>query len=136
MKKFVLAVISLFVAVMANAITLFPHFVDVAGDYKEGTTEKFTNLGIPTKAWRVAPKYYKTVAEADAFLQDTLPFSSYTIDKEEQTLPDGTVMIKYIASLADGVFGHDPLNEGKMSVLYLIQTPGEPLYVGIEEDDN
>ena len=135
MKKIVFALLSLFVFMNCHAITLFPHFVDVAGDYKDGTTLKFSELNIPTQHWNVNPYSYKTISEADEFLKDTLPFSSYTIGKEEQTLPDGTKIIKYTASLADGIFGTDETMIGKWSSLYLIQTPDEPLYVGIYEDE-
>lgn len=135
MKKLVFIFSFLLLTVSAHAITLFPHFVDIAGDYKEGTGPKFQELNIPTKQWRENPSFYKTVSEADEFLQETLPFSSYEIGKDVKTLPDGTVIIKYSASLADGIFGKDETMEGKWSHLYLLQTPGEPLYVGIYEDN-
>lgn len=121
-------------AINSNAITLFPHFVDIAGNYKEGTAPKFLELNIPTKEWTVDPAFYKNIMEADEFLQETLPFSSYKIDKDTQTLQDGTIIIKYSASLADGTFGTDETMAGKWSSLYLIQSPNEPLYVGIYED--
>lgn len=113
----------------AHAISLFPHFVDVAGDYKTGTTEKFTKLNIPTTLWQVSPFFYKTLKNADSFLKDTLPFSNYTILKEEKKLDDGTEIVIYSTSLeADGLY------KDKWSKLILVQTPGEPLYVGLCED--
>lgn len=135
MKKLFFLLVSLFVAISSHAITLFPHFVDIAGNYKEGSDLKFTELNIPVKQWNVNPSFYKTISEAEEFLQDTLPFSTYSIGKDTQTLPDGTIIIKYSASLADGIFGPDETMAGKWSYLYLIQTPGEPLYVGIYEDE-
>lgn len=113
----------------ANAITLFPHFVDVAGDFKDGTTDKFVALNIPTSAWRVSPSFYSSLKAADDFLKDTLPFSSYAIESERHTLPDGTEVVIYTSSLeADGLY------KDKWSVLILVQSPGEPLYVGLYED--
>ncbi|MCH5215018.1 MAG: hypothetical protein J1E97_07470 [Muribaculaceae bacterium] len=114
---------------------MFPHFVDVVGNYKDGTDAKFTELNIPVKHWAVAPPFYNSLSEAEAFLQDTLPFSNYEIGKETETQPDGTIIIKYSASLADGIFGTDESMKGKWSYLYLIQSPDGPLYVGIYEDE-
>lgn len=114
---------------IANAITLFPHFVDVAGDYESGTTDKFVELGIPTIHWKESPFFYSNIKDADAFLMDTLPFSSYTIEKETRTLEDGTEIVCYTSSLeADGLY------KDKWSKLYLVQSPDGPLYVGICED--
>lgn len=135
MKKIVFTLLSLFLTVSSHAFSLFPHFVDIAGDYQDGTNPKFSELNIPTKHWRVSPSFYKTVSEADEFLTETLPFSNYKIGKETQTLPDGTIIVKYSASLADGILGTDETLAGKGSYLYLIQTPEEPLYIGIYEDE-
>ena len=135
MKKLIFTLMTLFLTLSCHAISLFPHFVDVAGDYKEGTILKFEELNIPTKHWNVNPYFYKTISEAEEFLQETLPFSTYTIGKDTQTLPDGTIIIKYSASLADGVFGADETMAGKWSHLYLVQTPDEPLYVGSYDDE-
>lgn len=121
--------------VNCNAISLFPHFVDVAGNYKEGSGPIFLELNIPTKNWNVNPSSYKTIKEADDFLQETLPFSSYKIEKESHTLADGTIIIKYSASLADGIFGTDETMVGKNSYLYLVQTPDETLYIGCYDDE-
>lgn len=120
--------------ISSHAVSLFPHFVDVAGDYQDGTNVKFTELNIPTKHWRVSPAFYSTISGADEFLNETLPFSNYKIDKDAKTLPDGTKIIKYSSSLADGVLGTDETKVGKWSCLYLVQSPDEPLYVGIYED--
>lgn len=135
MKKFLFLILALSFALSSQAITLFPHFVDIAGNYNEGTGPKFLELNIPTSQWNVNPSSYKTIAQAEEFLQETLPFSSYKIEKDTQTLPDGTIIIKYSSSLADGVFGTDESKVGKWSYLYLIQSPNEPLYVGIYDDE-
>lgn len=64
------------------------------------------------------------------FLDDTLPTSNYSILKDKKRLDDGTEILTYTTSLeADG------LNKDKYSILYLVQTPDEPLYVGLYEDD-
>lgn len=136
MKKIIFTLLSLFLAISCQAISLFPHFVDVAGNYKEGTTLKFEELNIPTKLWNVNPYFYKTISEADDFLKDTLPFSNYKIEKDTQTLPDGTIIIKYSSSLAEGPLGTDESNLGKFSILYLVQSPEDSLYVGLYEDEH
>lgn len=129
MKKAILIFLLIFSFSSAYSITLFPHFVDVAGDFTDGTTEKFVNLNLPTTAWRVSPSFYKTLKDADSFLKDTLPFSNYPIEKETKKLDDGTEIVIYTSSLeADGLY------KDKWSKLYLVQTPDEPLYVGLYED--
>lgn len=113
----------------ANAITLFPHFVDLAGDFNQGTAEKFIELNIPIGYWTNSSHFFKNIKSADSFLEDTLPFSNYEIKKETETLDDGTEIIKYTSSLLS-----DGINEEKLSKLILIQTPGEPLFIGLYED--
>lgn len=134
MKKFSFVLLGLCVTISCQALSLFPHFVDIAGDYQDGTGPKFLQLNIPTKHWKENPYFYKTISEADEFLKETLPFSNYNIDMDTQTLPDGTKIIKYSASLAEGILGTDETMVGKGSYLYLIQSPDEPLYIGIYED--
>lgn len=129
MKKAILIFLIAFGFSTAQAITLFPHFVDVAGDFTDGATEKFTDLNISTIAWRVSPSFYKTLKDADSFLMDTLPFSNYPIEKETKKLDDGTEIVIYTSSLeVDGFY------KDKWSKLYLVQSPDEPLYVGLYED--
>lgn len=134
MKKLIFSLLLMVTAAGAHAISLFPYFVDIAGDFNDGTTAKFSELNIPTSYWRMNPFSFSKISDADSFLKDTLPFSSYQISKDTMTLPDGTLIITYSASSSDGVLGPDQTNEGKSSTLYLIQTPDEPLYVGISEN--
>lgn len=129
MKKIILSLMMATAFSAANAITLFPHFVDVAGDFRDGTTDIFVELNRPTLCWQESPHFFKTLKDADSFLMDTLPFSSYVINKETEKLEDGTEIITYISSLeADGI------NVGKWSRLYLIQKPDGTFYVGLAED--
>ena len=80
--------------------------------------------------WRVSPFFYSTLKDADDFLSDTLPFSNYIIDKKTKKLDDVTEIVIYSSSLeADGLY------KDKWSKLYLVQSPGEPLYVGLYEDE-
>lgn len=134
MKKFLLLFVTVFFSISCHAISLFPHFVDVAGNYEDGTNTKFTELNIPTIYWRADPFLLSTLAAAEEFLQDTLPFSNYNIGKDTKTLSDGTVIVTYSASLETGVLENDEDNKGKFSNIYLIQSPNEPLYVGFYED--
>ena len=130
MKKFILSVLLAATFSMANAISLFPHFVDVAGDFEDGTPQELIDLNLPTDHYRISPFFFSEIKNADEFLMDTLPFSSCQIDKEERKLDDGTEIIIYRTSLeADG------LNKDKWSALYLVQSPDSPLIVGICEDE-
>lgn len=129
MKKFLLSLVLSISCISLQAITLFPHFVDVAGDFSDGTCKKFTDLNISIGCYRESPSFFRNIKDADSFLMDTLPMSSYPIEKNAETLPDGTQIIIYTSSLeADGLY------EGKLSKLYLIQTPDENLFVGLYED--
>lgn len=135
MKRIVFIFLSLFMTVSLHAIELFPYFVDVAGDFSDGTDLKFSELNLPTKHYRSNPFFYSSISEADEFLMDSLPFSNYHIGKVSETLPDGTEIIIYSSSLVEGVFGSDAAMDDKMSYIYLIQTPNEPFYVGFYVDE-
>lgn len=129
MKKLILSALLAATFSMANAISLFPHFGDVAGDYEDGTPQELINLNLPTNHYRISPFFFSDIKSADEFLMETLPFSNYQIDKAERKLDDGTEIIIYRTSLeADG------LNEDKWSILCLVQMPDGKFIVGIAED--
>lgn len=129
MKKCILSALMAVTFSIANAYTLFPHFGDVVGDYEDGTPQELIDLNLPTDHYRITPFFFSDLKSADEFLMDTLPFSNYTIDKDQRKLDDGTEIIIYRSSLeADG------LNKDKWSELYLVQMPDGKFIVGIAED--
>lgn len=129
MKKFILSTLMAASFSLANAITLFPHFVDVAGDYEDGTPQELIEINMPTNHYRISPYFFSNLKSADDFLKDTLPFTNYPISKDERKLDDGTEIVIYRSSLeADGI------NKDKWSELYLVQLPDGKFIVGIAED--
>ena len=134
MKRIFILLSVILLTVSAHALSLFPFFGDVVGDYEDGTHPKFVELNLPTNHWRESPFWFKNIKDADEFLMDVLPFSSYQIEKDTKTLPDGTNVIIYSSPKSDGVLEADGTARG-WSRLYLIQTPDEPMYVGIYDGE-
>lgn len=106
----------------ANAITLFPFFCDVAGDYSDITPKELTDLNISCRYSRVHPYFYSNLASADSFLQDVVP-SSEPINRDEKMV-GATKIVTYQSPMLDDV----------VSILYLVEIPEKGLYVGYSED--
>lgn len=121
MKKITLILSMAIVTITAQAIPLFPFFTDVAGDFKDGTTEELTKAGITCQHY-AKPSFYKTLAEADAFLKDVLPFSNETINRTEIN-KDGIKTVIYTS----------PMTDGQTSTLYLVEIPQKGFYAAYNE---
>ena len=59
MKKLALALAAGLVSLTSQAITLFPFFVDVAGDYQEGAMKEFAEIGAEMM-YSSKPTFYKS----------------------------------------------------------------------------
>ena len=70
--------------------------------------------------------FFSTLADADAFLNDVMPYSSETIVREEKNLTDKVKMVTYSS----------PMGTGQTSVIYLIEDPEKGFYVGYNEGGN
>lgn len=60
MKKIVISLTAMLSMLTANAIPLFPFFVDVAGDYETGTPLPLTELNIQCDYWQ-KPSFFSTL---------------------------------------------------------------------------
>lgn len=123
MKKYVLLMAAILVSLSSQAITLFPFFVDVAGDYQEGAPAELAEIGATMK-YSAMPSFYKSLDEARAFYDDVMPFSTENIIAKEVPLPtnEGKAMV-YVSPMQDGV----------ASIIYLLETPDKKFYIGYDE---
>lgn len=121
MKKLALAFAAGLVSLSSQAITLFPFFVDVAGDYQEGAPKEFAEIGAEMM-YSSKPTLYKSIDEAKAFYQDTMPFSTEKIIIKDLKLEEGKGTV-YIS----------PMLEGVLSIIYLFEIPDNGFYIGYDE---
>ncbi len=122
MKRIISISLSCFVAGIANAIPLFPFFVDVAGDYREGTPSELAAMDMPCMYWRHSPIFYKDIKSADEFLNDVMPYSTESISREIVDR-DNVKAIRYTS----------PMVDGKTSVIYMVEIPEAGFFVGYNE---
>lgn len=123
MKKAIITVMAAVAsAISATAVPLFPYFCDMAGTYNEGAPEELAVLGLPIM-YSASPSFFSTAKEAESFLQDVLPISSYPISESSI---DGFIdtTIKVYSS---------PMEDGKVSHLYLITLPSGKFYAAYSE---
>lgn len=121
MKKIIIFLAALFLTVSANAVSLFPFFVDLAGNYQEGPDQKLQPIGVECM-YSGKCNDFNTIKDADTFLDDVLPYKNYPIFKKKY-LKDGLNM-EIFASL---------LEDDRTSVICLIEMPKEGLYVVYDE---
>ena len=121
MKKIVVFLSVLVVAISANALPLFPFFVDLVGNYSDGPVPELQPLGIECLSSHKCNCFY-TIEAADSYLDDVLPYSNYPIVKKAGQ-KDGKNMKIYAS----------PLENGRTSILCLIELPGDGLYVAYDE---
>lgn len=125
MKKLVLAILLTVITLTANAVPLFPYFVDVAGDYKDGTPDAMAKVNIICSHWN-KPSWYTSLKAAQDFLNDVLPFSNESITQNSEEV-NGTKVVTYTSPMYDGE---------QTSILYLIEDPIEGFFVGYTEKIN
>lgn len=76
MRRFIYAILILIGSgISANATVLFPYFVDIAPDYKDGLSEELQAAGVPCGMYHsTKPDFLvSTISKVESFLQDTLP---------------------------------------------------------------
>ena len=121
MKKLIVLFSFLLLTVSANALSLFPFFVDLVGNYSDGPVEKLQPLEIECLSSDKCNDF-NTIEGADTFLLDVLPFSNYHILRKKMKMK-GLDMEVY-ATLQE---------DGKTSVMCLIEIPEDGLYVTYDE---
>lgn len=105
-----------------HAIALFPYFVDVAGNYNDGTPAELAELKMPCKYWQ-NPKYYSKIKDADTFLNDVMPYSNAKVSRTESTIGENIKVIRY----------DSPMLNGQTSTIYLVDIPEKGFFVGYIE---
>lgn len=122
MKKPLLTLLTAAVTLSGQAITLFPFFTDVAGDYKDGATPELTEIGIVCM-YSKKPVFFSSLKEADAFLQDVLPFSNEIILRTENDKDEEIRCVAY----------KSPMLYDVVSVIYLFEIPEKGFFVAYNE---
>lgn len=122
MKKLILLVFLALVSLTSQAVTLFPYFVDVAGDYREGAPAELNDGGMQPM-YSAKPTFYKSLDEAKAFYTDVMPFSTETIIVNDLPEKDGMRVTVYASPMLDNV----------MSAIFLIEMPDKTFYICYDE---
>lgn len=122
MKKPILLFLLALISIAAQAVTLFPYFVDVAGDYQEGAPEVLRDEG-ENPMYSARPTFFTSLDEAKTFYADTLPFSTETILVRDLPVKDGIRITVYVSPMLDDV----------MSAIFLIEMPDKTFYICYDE---
>lgn len=112
---------AMLIALSSQAVTLFPYFVDVAGDYQKGAPKELAEVGAEMM-YSSQPKYYKSLDEAKAFYADVMPFSTEKIMVKDVPVKGGKGTV-YVSPMLDGV----------TSIIYLVESPDKVFYIGYDE---
>lgn len=121
MRKTILILTIILSAMAANAIPLFPFFVDVAGDYHDGTLPELEEVGVEC-GYSKKSFWFSTLSDAENFLNDVLPTSNYPIERREME-KDGTKIVTYTS----------PMGDNQLSILFLVEIPQKGLFTGYSE---
>lgn len=130
MKRILMIFVGTLIAVLtSNATVLFPFFVDIAPDYKEGNIETLIKAGVGSVTCSsTAQSYYpKTFEQAVSFLKDVLPGDV----KVEETKIGNMRLITY-TSLAE--HNDDTIKtDGLLCKIYLLEQPDGTYHSGYSE---
>lgn len=125
MKKILSIILMLGMVFTAKAITLFPFFVDVAGDYHDGVMGELVDASNALEdnfMYSSKPSFYSNLAEADAFYNDVMPFSTEEIMVKE-----------YDLEVCKGKIYISPMLDGKTAYIYLIELPDQNFFIAYNE---
>lgn len=120
MKKLFVVISLLILTASARAVSLFPFFGDLVGDYFDGPVQELQPLGINC-LYSDKCHWFNSIKDADMFLDDVLPYENYSISREK-IQKDGINMEIYTSPLIEGT-----------SMIRLIELPGDGLYVTYDE---
>lgn len=121
MKRIGFVLVALFLTISCKALSLFPFFVDLVGNYNDGPVEQLQPYEVEC-LYSDKCDWYNSIKDADVFLDDVLPYSNYSILRKK---------IK-IKGLNTEVYA-SPLVDDRTSVICLIELPGDGLYVIYDE---
>lgn len=121
MKRISFVLVALFMTISCRAVSLFPFFGDLVGDYFDGPVTELVPLGVEC-LHSDKSHWFNSIADADIFLDDVLPYENYSIARKKFR-KDGINMELYVS----------PLLDGRFSVMCLIELPEKGLYVIYDE---
>lgn len=121
MKRIGFILASLFLAITCKAVSLFPFFVDLVGEYSDGPLEQLQPLGVEC-LYSDKCNFFNSIEDADTFLDDVLPYKNYPILRKKIKMK-GLDMEIYASLLEDD----------RSSVMCLIEMPEDGLYVIYDE---
>lgn len=116
MKKLIITLAISASTLIGSAAPLFPFFVDLAGNYKDGTPDELAALGFSSMYWGQSP-FYPNEQSAREFLGDVLPSEGIAADNAEA---EAIKVSKYTSTFSD--------NE-KASEIQLITLPDGAFYI-------
>lgn len=121
MKKISFILVALFFSISCKAISLFPFFGDLVGDYFDGPVPELVPLEVEC-LYSDKSHWFNSIKAADMFLDDVLPYENESIFRKK-VVKDGLNMEIYAS----------PLLNGGTSVMCLIEMPNDGLYVIYDE---
>lgn len=116
MKKLIITLAISASTLIGSAAPLFPFFVDLAGNYKDGTPDELAALGFSSMYWGQS-SFYPNEQSAREFLGDVLP--SEGINKEN-TDSETVRVTKYTSTFSDSE---------KASEIQLVTLPDGAFYI-------
>lgn len=121
MKRIGFILVALCLTISCKAVSLFPFFVDLVGNYNDGPVEQLQPYEVEC-LYSDKCSYYTSIKNADTFLDDVLPYSNYSILRKKVKMK-GLDMELYASLLEDD----------RTSVICLIEVPDDGLYVIYDE---
>ena len=121
MKRIGFILVALFLTISCKAVSLFPFFVDLVGNYKDGPVEQLQPYEVECLSSDKCDSF-NSIKEADVFLDDVLPYSNYPIQRKNVKMK-GLNMEVYAS----------PLLDDRTSVICLIEIPNDGLYITYDE---
>lgn len=121
MKRIGFVLVALLLSISCKAVSLFPFFGDLVGDYFDGPVPELEPLGVEC-LYSDKSHWFNSINDADIFLDDVLPYENYSIFRKK-LVKDGINMELYAS----------PLLDDRTSVMCLIELPNDGLYVIYDE---
>ena len=121
MKRIGFILVTLFITISCKAVSLFPFFVDLAGNYNDGPVEQLQPYEVEC-IYSNNCNSFSSINDADVFLDDVLPYSNYSIFRKK-------VKIKGL----DTEIYASPLEDDRTTVMCLIELPEDGLYIIYDE---
>lgn len=121
MKRIGFLLVALFLTISCKALSLFPFFVDLVGNYNDGPVEQLQPYEVEC-LYSDKCSSFNSIKDADIFLDDVLPYSNYSILRKKVKIKG--LNTEVYASL---------LEDDRTSVMCLIELPDKGLYVIYDE---